>query len=70
MACSQMIQPFQRLGFRKERSAIVIVKAKFTGELHCNPKVVEELLKWRAAQCIVDQDKEHFWTIGLELNVK
>jgi DNA repair protein RadC len=48
----------------------MIVKAKITGKLDSNQKVADALRTWLAAQNIVDQDKEHFWAIGLDTKLK
>ncbi len=48
----------------------MIVKAKITGKLDSNQKVADALRTWLAAQNIVDQDKEHFWAIGLDIKLK
>ena len=48
----------------------MIVKAKITGKLDSNQKVADALRTWLAAQNIVDQDKEHFWSIGLDTKLK
>lgn len=48
----------------------MLVKTKITGKLDSNTKVAEALRTWLAAQSIVDQDKEHFWAIGLDTKMK
>ena len=48
----------------------MIVKAKITGKLDSNGKVADALRTLLAAQSIVDQDKEHFWAIGLDIQLK
>ncbi len=48
----------------------MLVKTKITGKLDSNVKVAEALRTWLAAQSIVDQDKEHFWAIGLDTKMK
>jgi DNA repair protein RadC len=48
----------------------MIVKCKINSKLDSNDKVAQTLRNWLSDQSIVDRDKEHFWAIGLDTQMK